>query len=388
MPQRSLNVLFLVLALWGAGLGAAAQYAKVSVVYDRLGAIYPVAEVWLGLIVSIVGVVGIALGVLAGDIVARAGFRTALIAALWAGAGLSALQALLPPLPVLLALRALEGVSHLAIVVAAPTLIAAVTPEAWRGLALTLWGTFFGVAYALLVWMGLPLVDIAGVSGLFAAHALWMAGFALLLARPLRGHATRVAPVPGQGGILARHVALYRSPHTAAPGLGWFFYTFCFLSTLTLIPPYLPSEGRAQVLGLLPLLSIVVSMTLGVWLMRWLRASGVVYLGFALAVLAYAGLWVFGAAPAWVMVLAGVLGLVQGATFAQVPEINATARDRARANGAMAQMGNLGNTLGTPVMAAVMAGSGLAGLAAGGVALFGLGLALHLWLARRRRLGF
>lgn len=386
MTRGALSSLLLVLAIWGAGLGAAGQYAKVSVVYGELAAIYPVAEVWLGLVVSVVGFVGIVLGVVAGDLVARVGFRSALIWALWAGAGLSALQALLPPLPVLLALRALEGVSHLAIVVAAPTLIAGLVSDRYRGLALTLWGTFFGVAYTLLVWLGLPLVAAQGVSALFWAHALWMAGFALVLARPLRSFSARGAAGTAHGGLLQRHLTLYRSASVAAPGVGWFFYTFSFLSTLTLIPPFLAPDMRAQVIGLMPLISIIASMTLGVWLMPKVRAAGVVYLGFALCALCYLLLWLTGVSTVAAYALAAAFGLIQGATFALVPEINADMADRARANGAMAQMGNLGNTLGTPIMAAVIAGLGFGALIGTGALLCILGLLLHLWLARRRQL--
>jgi predicted MFS family arabinose efflux permease len=78
-----------------------------------------------------------------------------------------------------LATRLVEGVSHLAIVVAAPTLIARLSADRDRGVTLTLWGTFFGVAFALLAWAGIPLVDRAGVPALFATHAAIMAVAAL-----------------------------------------------------------------------------------------------------------------------------------------------------------------------------------------------------------------
>ena len=151
----------LVLALWGAGLGAAAQYGKFSVTFDRLPEHYPQAGNALGLIVSSVGILGIFCGVAAGLLVARIRYRRALLGGLWAGAALSAFQAFLPTLPWMLASRALEGLSHLALVVAAPTLIAQLCAPRDRGFALTLWGTFFGVAFAVLAWAGLPLAPTA-----------------------------------------------------------------------------------------------------------------------------------------------------------------------------------------------------------------------------------
>jgi DHA1 family inner membrane transport protein len=61
----------LILALWGAGLGAVAQYGKMSVVFDLLPAAYPQAGANVGWIVSLVGGVGILFGVIAGVLVAR-----------------------------------------------------------------------------------------------------------------------------------------------------------------------------------------------------------------------------------------------------------------------------------------------------------------------------
>ncbi|MEH6831683.1 MAG: MFS transporter, partial [Sulfitobacter sp.] len=171
----------LMLALWGAGLGAAMQYAKFAVIYDMLGGIYPEAGAALGWLVSLIGIIGIFLGAVAAMIVSRIRFRRSLLAALWLGAVVSLGQALLPPLPVMLLLRLIEGVSHLALVVAAPTLIAQIATDQQRGLALTIWGTFFGVAFAVMAWFGRPFTEAAGVPALFLVHAAYMAAFALYL---------------------------------------------------------------------------------------------------------------------------------------------------------------------------------------------------------------
>jgi DHA1 family inner membrane transport protein len=113
----------LVLLIWIAGLGAAAQYGKISVIFDRLPEIYPDAGAALGFVLSLVGAVGILLGVVAGVFVARIGYRRALLAGLIVGAAMSFVQAFWPPLPVFFATRLLEGAAHLLIVVAAPTLV-------------------------------------------------------------------------------------------------------------------------------------------------------------------------------------------------------------------------------------------------------------------------
>ncbi|WP_280322835.1 MFS transporter [Sulfitobacter faviae] len=157
-----------------------------SVIFDLLPDIYPQAGAALGFLVSLVGGVGILLGVVAGLVVARVRYRRALLFALWLGAAVSAFQAFLPGFGWMLASRVVEGLSHLAIVVAAPTLIAQLSAVKDRGFTLTLWGTFFGVAFAVLTLFGRPLALSWGVPALFAVHAAYMAGCALVLSASLR----------------------------------------------------------------------------------------------------------------------------------------------------------------------------------------------------------
>lgn len=375
----------LVLALWAAGLGAAAQYGKVSVIFDMLPGVYPGAGAALGFAVSLVGFVGILLGVAAGLVVARIRYRRALLMALWLGAVLSLFQALLPPLPLLMVSRLVEGASHLAIVVAAPTLIAQLSAEKDRGFTLTLWGTFFGVAFAVLAVAGRPLAMTFGPPALFAAHGAYMAGCALYLSSRLRRLPDEgPQPVLSLGRVLRDHAAVYRSAHQSAAAAGWLFYTFSFVSVLTVLPPYLDPGHRAAIMGAMPLVSIAVSMTAGVALLRRISAVRVVEAGFAGSAVAAVWLWVSPGAPMACLALAASMGLIQGASFAAVAQLNDGAAAQARANGAMAQMGNLGNTIGTPVMAAGLIWLGYAALPvlAGGA--FLAGLLVHLWLGQRR----
>jgi predicted MFS family arabinose efflux permease len=376
----------LILALWGAGLGAAMQYAKISIIYDLLGGIYPDGGAALGWLVSLVGGIGIVLGVVAAMLVARVRYRRALLGALWLGALVSAAQALLPALPLMLGLRLVEGVSHLAIVVAAPTLIAQIATDRQRGLALTLWGTFFGVAFAVMAWAGRPLALTAGVPALFALHAAYMAGFALYLAPRLRTLPQEGAlPSFSLATVLTTHKTIYMSARISAPAVGWLFYTFCFVSILTVLPPYLDPAVAGAVMGTMPLVSIAVSMTLGVVLLRQMPAVTVVILGFGASALSMLWLWIVPAGVMACLALAASMGLIQGASFAAVPQLNAGVQAQTQANGAMAQMGNLGNTLGTPVMAMALAGWGYVSLPVLAGAAFAAGLILHLLLASLRR---
>lgn len=387
---------FRIFLLWGAGLGAAAQYGKVSVIFDQLPSLYPEAGAVLGWAVSLVGGVGIVLGIIAGFTVSRVGLRRALIWALWLGAAMSLLQALVPPLWLFFATRLIEGLSHLAIVVAAPTLIASLSATRDRGLTLTIWGTFFGVAFAVLAWLGLPLVARAGVASLFLCHGAFMALAAFVLGRVLStdmdaalASADEATQAPGLSPaglerLWSLHRKIYQSPRLSAPALGWLFYTFCFVSLLTLIPPYLDPAHRVAVLGAMPLLSILCSMTLGVWLMRRVSAVSVIQIGFLASATCALSLLIWPGAAILCLAFAAALGLVQGASFASVPDLNARAEDRLLANGAMAQTGNIGNTLGTPVLFLAASVWGYSAFMGGILGMLLLGAGMHAILARRR----
>ncbi|MBL4766564.1 MAG: MFS transporter, partial [Rhodobacteraceae bacterium] len=75
-----------ILGLWAAGLGAAAQFGKISVSFSMLEDVYGTTGAALGFVVSLVGLVGIIFGVTASLIVAQIGYRRALIVALVLGA--------------------------------------------------------------------------------------------------------------------------------------------------------------------------------------------------------------------------------------------------------------------------------------------------------------
>ncbi|GHG87024.1 MFS transporter [Pseudodonghicola xiamenensis] len=375
-----------IVALYATGLGAAGQFAKMAVILPELGRAYPEAGTLLGFLVSLLSLMGVLLGLVAGLLVARIGFRRTLIWALTAGCAISLAQTSLPPLPVMLALRVAEGATHLAIVVAAPTLIAQIAPDRIRPAALTLWGTFFGVAFAMVALVGVPLAERYGIGTLFAAHATWMAAMALLLLRLVAAD-TPIPPADQRltlAGLLRRHISLYRSPFLAAPAWGWLFYTLTFVALLAVWPPLLPTRAATLTATLAPLTAIAVSMTLGMALLRRWPAVKVVMLGFALAFCLALTLPLAPGSALPAIALFACLGLVQGASFAAIPQLNDTAAARALANGALAQMGNLGNMIGTPLMLAVHEGTGKPGLSLIVALFYVAALFTHYGLSRAR----
>ena len=366
-------------------MGLRRNMARSASFSTRLGELFPEAGAALSFIVSLVGIVGILLGLVAGLFVAAFGYRRTMVWCLWIGAAMSALQALHPGFELFLLTRLVEGISHLGVVVAAPTLIAALSSDRDRGLAMTLWSTFFAVAFTLLAWLGLPLVQQFGLLSLFAAHALIMAGLALWLGRALRDVPVPPrADMPRLGALPALHLPIYRSPWKAAPAAGWLFYTCCFVAILTVLPPYIDADLRGLVLGAMPLASIVTSMTLGVFLLRRIEAVRLVQIAFLLCALGVGWLWLVPGDPGACIALAAAMGLVQGGSFAAIPQLNAQDQARSEASGVLAQAGNLGNSIGTPLMVLALGLAGFSGLMALLLTLFIGGFAAHFLLARRR----
>jgi predicted MFS family arabinose efflux permease len=378
----------LIAALWFAGLMAAAQFAKIGVIFDLLRPVWPDAGVWLGLVVSVVGFVGIVFGTSAGIAVTRIGPRRMLLSALVAGSVLSAVQSLLPPLGPMIFLRALEGMAHLCIVVAAPVLIAASARPADQPAAMTLWSTFFAIAFSLTAYFGRPLVLAHGAAALFLAHSVLTAAAAACLWLLLPHQRIAQPDSITRAGIVEAHRRIYASPRVAAPALGFVCYTLMFVAFLTLLPELVAPEWRYLTATVMPLSSILVSLVIGVALTRARGAVATVQSGFAAGGIAIAlfalsggqGLLAFVA----VLGISGGLGLVQGGSFAAISELNATGAARAEATGAIAQLGNVGTTLGTPILLRMTEIWGVSAILAFGLPLCMAGILIHAALARRR----
>lgn len=365
-----------VLGLFLAGLFAAGQFAKVAVALPWLAAAYPEAGRGLALAVSANGLAGILLGVMAGGLVARIGPRRMLGAALAAGGALSLAEATLPAFPGFMALRLAEGATHLVIVVSAPTLMAASARGAGRPIAMGLWGTFMGIGFALTAVLGRPLLASGGVPLLFAAHGAGMLAMALLLPPLLPRLARAEAP---RRGWIAAHRRTYASARVAGPALGFVWYALNFVALATLMPPLL---GPAAAVAL-PLAALCGTFGAG-FLARRLPPLGIGAAGFLGTLLLMPAIWLV--PPAAQLPLAtlafAVMGVIPGATFAAVPALNPEPAEQARANGAVAQLGNVGSTFGTPLFALALA-AGPMGLSLLSAALCLAGLAVLVLLHRK-----
>lgn len=366
----------IVALLFVVGLFAAAQFGKIALTLPEIAAHYGTSETAIAWLVSVVGGVGLVFGAMAGALVARIGARPALLWALVLGGGFSLFQALLPGLALMGALRLLEGVSHLAIVVAAPPIMAAVATDRDRPVAMSIWAMFFGLSFAISAVLFPRILAIGGLPLLFTLHGGGLLVLAAILRPRLPQGERRAVPL----APLRLHLETYSTLPVALPGVGFVFYTITFVALLTFLPQAL---GRPALALSLPLISLAATLGAGL-LCRRISPDRVALLGFVMGLGATLGM---GFGWAWMPELAFVaLGLVPGASFAAIPWFNHTDATRARATGAIAQMGNLGTTTGTPIFAALLATGGLPAIL-WGLGLFCLGGGLVLGVLGRKSRG-
>lgn len=222
-----------IIFLWLVGVLAAAQLAKMAVLAPTLRRTFDLSLAQAGLLISLLEVGGALLGFAAGLLIGRIGARRFLLAGLTVLALSGAAEAIATDRDALFVARAVEGLGYVLVVVAAPTLIAAIATEQQRGPALALWSTFVPLGVAL----GSALTGILAIR--FAPQCvllLWAASFAAALALAAR--------LPSHRRGAALRLAL---PNSAAwlSTVAFGIYTTLVCALTALLPTYLVEQRGA-----------------------------------------------------------------------------------------------------------------------------------------------
>lgn len=226
----------LIVLLWGIGVLAAAQLAKIAVLAPDLRQTFDLTLPQVGLLISLLEVGGALFGFVAGVMIGRAGARRFLIVGLVTLALTGAIEAVAPDAGILFTARACEGIGYVLTVIAAPTMIVALSTERERGAALALWSTFVPLGVAL----GSGVTGIAeGWIGTPGVLLLWAGSFAIVLPSALR--------LPSAPPAQSRKLKL---PATAAwLSTGAFgIYTTLVCALTALLPIYLIEDLHAAVM--------------------------------------------------------------------------------------------------------------------------------------------
>lgn len=340
-----------VWALYAAGLTAACQLGKVAVAAVQVGGDLGLSLTELGWAMSLVNLLGVALGTLAGAWADRIGGRRALLAGLAAMAAAGLAQAFAANGTALLAARTVEGVGYLVVVVTAPTLIARRAAPADLPLALALWGTFVPAGLALVALLAGVLAEPLGWRGLFALDALLPVAAAVAVLAVVAPAAPLATPRAG--------LAIYRAPGPVWAALAFCCFTACFQGFLGFLPTRLVADkglalpDAALVTGLAAATAALGTLAAGGLMKRGVGAPTIGTAGLlvpALASAAVFGAGGSGAAVAGAFVFMAVGGLVPAAVFAGLPRLAGPALI-GPANGLVVQTGNLGSLIGPPLVA-------------------------------------
>lgn len=355
------------------------QFAKMSVGFAALQETYGADAATISALMAATGLFGLIFGVSGASITSSLGFRRVLFGSLVLAAILSFAEAFFPPIPVFYGLRLLEGVTNLFIVVAAPTLISLHAPKRYLPFAMGLWGTFYGVAFALTGLVGPALLDAAGPRGLLVGQgSLALITFVLLARRDLANPTGSSATSPGWKRprsnlltLLRTNLRAYRHISTALPGAVFFFHSSIYLGFLIFVPLSAPSDWlRGTLLVSMPLVSIAGTIVAGPLVQSGLPLMRTLISGFAsvgMLSVALAMVSVNGSSVLQYLLLANAVmlisGILQGSIFILAPRLAADPGEEAIAFGVIAQLGSLGSIVGPIVFAIAIERAELTGFA-------------------------
>ncbi len=381
-----------ILLYYLCGVFAAAQLGKLAALSPPIARELQLGLAAMAALTSLLEVCGATLGGIAGRWLPRVGLRSSLSAAALALALGAAAAAFAQDLVTLALARLVESLGYLAIVVAAPVLIARESEGRRQAAAMALWSTFVPVGMAVGAW---AYAQAAGAVGWRSAQALSVAG-GLLLWVSLRAvsedeAATAPTPRPSSGGPGATGALLWAL--VAAFGA----YAIAEVGLLALLPSLLTQGGMplgtAGGWTAAAALANVPASAIGAWLLKRRGAlSPAIAVGMAVSLglsglLFLAALRDGGQASLQALLAIGVnaaSGVFPSLVFALLPLAARTPERLALASGRLTQFGASGALLGPPLMGAVVERWGWS--AAGGLALALSALAIPLALFAWRRL--
>jgi MFS family permease len=234
-----------IFVIFLSGLVAAMQFAKVAPIMNTIGAELGLDAVGAGLAVSIIGLVGILFAITVGAIVSAIGTGRGILIALFGGGLIAIAGGWSPGAFTFLASRFCEGFSHLLIVVCAPALMSAHAAQKDKPVALSIWGCFFGLGFAIASAAAPLIVPYAGWRGFMMSHgaAMLIIGVMAKLVLARSGHIDQRTALPSLRAIVNTHVEVFRSGGPLLLSLTFCAYTILFLAALTFLTLYLATEA-------------------------------------------------------------------------------------------------------------------------------------------------
>lgn len=231
-----------ILLILFAGSVGAAQLGKLPGALPELRADLNIGLVTAGWLISTIVATGALFSIAAGMFGDRVGHRRILLTSVLLVAGGSLAGAGAESISILIASRVVEGFGYIGIISTAPVIIARVATDRDRPIAFGVWSFYMPLGMATMVAMSPLLMELfGGWRGLWAANAaLALIGFALLYA-VLRG--ARYAQTPGGTKVGLRDI--WRTVSRPAPwvvGISMGAYSLVYLSSMAFLPTYMVEE--------------------------------------------------------------------------------------------------------------------------------------------------
>ena len=338
-----------IILLWLTGVIAAAALGKFASLTPLIIADLHLTRVQAGWLVSLIEAGGASSGIIAGQLIARAGSRRALMLGLALLAIGGVAGASLPGIAPLFAARLIEACGYLMCVIAAPSLIAHLARPQDQGTALALWSTFVPAGFAISM----------SVSGVIAPWLGWRAPLWLWAAlAALAGLAvTRLPPAPGAPP--ARFALPPVAVWLMCAGFGAF--ALLFTGLIAMMPLFLTGLGQPPAIAAMVTAAASAATMGGAWgaaqvlkrgtLTRWMALAAGLLIPAALSALAFSGHDAV-IADALFIALAALSGVASSLFFARLPHMDPHL-NVAAANGVLTQFGAGGSLIGPPLLAAV-----------------------------------
>ena len=384
-----------VLAAVAGGVAVALNVGKVPMALAALRQEFGLSLVQAGTVSSTLSTLAVLLAVAVGVVTGRIGALRMALGGLVVSAVASLLGLLVTGYGALIATRVLEGAGFLAMAVAGPGLVSAAAAPQDRRFAIGVWATFMPAGAGLGMLLAPPLLATPGWRGLWAlvAAALAVAAWATWLQR---GH-YRAAAGHGGAGTPGATGALLRQPLAWLLALSFGCWALQHFSLIVWLPTFLKEQrgmaaGPVAALTALMLLVNVPGNLIGGALVQrglprgWLIAAAHAATGVCALLLADDRLG-DGQRYGLCLALSFIGGLIPAAVMSSSTVLARQPAQIGVLQGLIMQGSQLGQFVGTPLIAAVVAASGHWGSARWvtvSVAVLGLLLGLLAQRAERR----
>ena len=169
--------------VFGAAVIASMQIGRPSPALSLIRDDLAIDMVTAGWVSSIFNVTGALIGIAAGLIADRYGYRRIALVGLMCLVGGTFVSAITPSAPLLLVARFFEGLGLISIMVAGTPLIVAASRVRDRGVVIGIWSTFFPLGGALVLAAAAGILDTTGWRLFFALNAVLCLAILVLFAR-------------------------------------------------------------------------------------------------------------------------------------------------------------------------------------------------------------